>query len=101
MLLLGGGSLPFFLHIRGLALEELKMKKIGSKIFSWMVVEEIAAVAVCLIFDIRVGFDLVGTLCFGDIDGGQERVALVVDDDIDAVWVIDDLVLLLLLHVLN
>jgi hypothetical protein len=100
MLLLGGGSLPFFLHIRGLALEELKMKKIGSKIFSWMVVEEIAAVAVCLIFDIRVGFDLVGTLCFGDIDGGQERVALVVDD-IDAVWVIDDLVLLLLLHVLN
>jgi hypothetical protein len=28
-------------------------------------------------------------------------VALVVDDDIDAVWVIDDLVLLLLLHVLN
>jgi len=100
MLLLGGGSLPFFLHIRGLALEELKMKKIGSMIFSWMVVEEIAAVAVCLIFDIRVGFDLVGTLCFGDIDGGQERVALVVDD-IDAVWVIDDLVLLLLLHVLN
>ena len=77
------------------------MEKTESKIFSWKVVEETAAVAVCLMSGINVGFDLVGALCFGDTDGGQEGVVL--DDDIDALRVIGDLVLLLqlLLHVLN
>ncbi|CAK7350090.1 unnamed protein product [Dovyalis caffra] len=82
------------------------MKKMESKIFSWMVVEEAAAAVVgCLIFDTNIGFGLVGAVSFGDTDGGQERVVLV-DDDSDAVWVITDLVLLLLvllllLYVLN
>ncbi|KAJ6423641.1 hypothetical protein OIU84_024587 [Salix udensis] len=77
------------------------MEKTESKIFSWKVVQEPAAVAVSLVSGTNVGFDLVGTPRFGDTGGGREGVEL--DDDIDALRVIGDLLLLLLLllHVVN